>query len=1054
MQDDDSKPPASDPTGHAKEAPASNAADAVPDGAASSMPLQDEKEGREERRRKRKRLRNLLQSQGDDPLFTAFLTTNFDVAQNDEIIVIRDDEDDEDDDHEKPVVVIDVDVELGLKEEEASLATVPSATLKDPPETISSSLAADGPVITRSSARGVASPMDQESSAASHVFHYTTAPLDEGWYEGKVSPIALAEDSYYLSPVHCWVRENLEFFSADAETSRRKRGRVGLCCKHCATQAHLQKEAFRWPTGALSYPNTFTSVHQACAQRFQVHWQTSCPSLPAALRAQFQFLAHEIQHVGRPGKRSKGGLPTPVYYNLSMQQIGLVETPDGLRFGRDLSLQPLPLETVRATMLSQQTTIAADDGMETAGVLPTPVASSEMTVAPAKEVKRGPIDEAAERVLAECIAEADQPDKYLARSTDKALVTDYVFIAVRQMAICHALPVDMTSRGKKTKMLRVGLAGFCCRHCQGASGSSSYVPNSCRSYLSAPDNLASAITNSFTQHLQKCPHVPPRIPKSMGVFRRYHQRQMAQLPFGSQRRFFHTMWDRLRQADQSHEEMEAFLSLLNPTTANIGVSTNAENGDGTALVSSDLMNGDTSVIPDAPLSQTNGFHRLADVPATRPVHFPESPDECTREALRLAEVAFSEKNVEASKVLLLPEERNYVSDYVFLTLMQLRPTIATAGDGGRNRRPVGGGMMGVACIHCADSEHMVTPSGRSFPSAPDNFASALNTSLYNHMQACYLVPVDLKKALVNLRKLHSAQCSALVFGGQRSFFRSLFQRLHEAQAEADASSTGATLVGSKETLDSLGFFQLNSSVGQTVRMCKRCRMIPAVFRARDAVSYDRLSLSRARLHRSVCQEDGLDLALCVESFRAAAAAVGKDPITLIESASFQALVHVAVGENVDLTRVFVEDIAHELSQLAGLHGSKTERIRDFPKSASPGTHAELDDNLSTAIFDRSDNRRGLWKRFPVYVSFTEIESAYQEMRDALGIALQLREVPALLDYLMIISPSLSVTDGPETNEPGSSDEGHERQAMEEDVLTVNLPATLSSTEGHKPDSSP
>eukprot|EP00977_Amphora_coffeiformis_P010885 scaffold2558_cov172-Amphora_coffeaeformis.AAC.16 len=933
----------------------------------------DELRRRQERRRKRKRLKNHMQNQGSNPLFSEFLTSEFDVPQNDEVIVIQDSDDDNED--EEPPIVIDVDVQLGLKEVPLSPASVSSSAVHS-----NNATSADrAPRIHTRSAKKVS-----VAAAVSTHFNIHTdnqqsnSALEEGWYEGVVSPIAMPEDAAHLNAVHCFVRENLEFFSSPGSaSSRRKRGRVGLRCIHCAAQA-VQDPSFSWPTGGLSHPNTFASVHQACSQRFQVHWQTACPSMPSEVRAHFKLLLQEMQHPGRPAKRSRGGYPVPTYYTLSMQRLGLVETQDGLRFSRDLKLEPLPLESVRATLEAQ--TINVDDhhgSMEAmAGNLPAPVSSS--SDAAMKEI-RGSIDEAAERVLAECIAETDRPEKYLARGSDKALVTDYIFITIRQMALCHALPEDLSARGKKTKMMQVGFAGFCCRFCQDAAGgtSVSYMMGSCRSFLSAADNLGSAITNSFTQHIQKCRYVPHAIQKAMGVFKRIHQRQMGFLPYGAQRRFFHLLWDRLREADKSTEEVEASLPPKVEPPAN-----------GTLVTGGD-QNRNVESAMEIEKPELNGCHKTVEsLPTERPVNFPESSDEATRRVLREAETVFAERKVAASKYLLLPEERNLVSDYVFLTLMQLTPVAPTAADQSRSRRPLVGGLMGIACIHCLESERMITPSGRSFPSAPDNFASTLNSSLYSHLQACDSVPHEIKRAFANLRKLHSAQCSSLVFGSQRRYFNLLFSRLRQLYTGMNVSGSEAPSFEPRETLETLGFLHMKTPSGQLIHMCKRCRMVPAAFRARDAVCYDRLSLSRARVHRSICQEDGLDLSLTLDSFVVAAAALEHSPAVLSQNTAFQNLVSAAVGRKEELKQVFIK---HVLAMLQKANDSNEE--------------------ISESSNDCSEVQyRGLWKHFPHEVSYEDVHTAYQEMALSFGLQSSLRESSALLDYLMIISPTLIVPD--------------------------------------------
>jgi DNA-directed RNA polymerase subunit N (RpoN/RPB10) len=91
----------------------------------------------------------------------------------------------------------------------------------------------------------------------------------------------------------------------------------------------------------------------------------------------------------------------------------------------------------------------------------------------ATQLKPAPLDAIAQRitadkeseaVLAAAIAEMDS-DHIIGRSDDSKLVTDFVFLCVRQMAYCHVLPTDFETRGKKTALMRLGFTGFCCRHC-------------------------------------------------------------------------------------------------------------------------------------------------------------------------------------------------------------------------------------------------------------------------------------------------------------------------------------------------------------------------------------------------------------------------------------------------------------------------------------------------------------------------------------------------------------------------------------------------------------
>ena len=175
---------------------------------------------------------------------------------------------------------------------------------------------------------------------------------------------------------------------------------------------------------------------------------------------------------------------------------------------------------------------------------------------------------------------------------------------------------------------------------------------------------------------------------------------------------------------------------------------------------------------------------------------------------------------------------------------------------------------------------------------------------------------------------------------------------------------------------------MNNHLGQLVHLCKHCRMVPAAFRARDAVCYDRFALSRARAHRSICRGEGIDLSLTAGAFTTVAAALNKEPVELIQHKSFQDLVSAVVGGNQDLKQAFTEGVLAKLQNQNGVNGSTSD--------SSGGSR---------------DPYHGIWKQFPHTVSFENVESVFQEMAASLEIATTFRESTALVDYLMILSPS-------------------------------------------------
>lgn len=917
---------------------------------------------------------------------------------------------------------------------------------------------------------------------------------DEGYYEGIISPMSiLPEDQWHLSELHQWIRRNLQLFSATerdvlfSQAGRRTptvQGKVGIRCIHCAKAlSQDDKDEYdnsnapskaSWPPGAVSYPTNVAAIYTACTMKPQLHFETTCPYLPMGEKAHLLRLMQAAPAVKRRRQQQQQpdattaafssatqSIPASLYYTLSAKRLGLVDVADGIRFGRDLNLEPLPLETVRKRMelendheqqqMQQLTAMQSVPKLPPAAAVATPFVA--VGVAHESSVLASPVhppsqmelqsslpidpstartaDEESERVLAEAVMEKDDPEKNLSRSQDKAKVTDYFFLTIRQMAVCHAVPVDFATKGKKTKLMRVGFAGFCCRHCMQADGLPSPSDFSCRSFSSAADNLSSSIANSFANHLQRCPSVPARLKKALSTYKRLHQRQLALLPYGSQRRLIHTLWARMRALDIPKEEMMKRIKdnprALAPAPMVVASSSSpsAETHDLTAEPNSTRVAGESegsvTRAEGAPVnSEASHFEPKKNViasattpddfaPPERPIGFPQSDDPETLAELEEAEATWDPAR---NDNLILPSERYLVSDYVFLTMLQLKVAIPGASDAVRGRR-VGSSsgmfMAGLCCIHCAEQPQVIIPSGRSFPSAPDNFASSLNSSLYAHMQACTYLPARTKVALANTRKLHSVQCSSLKFGSQRRFFNILYNRLKslplpdpgEIQSPIQEKKVKAMRVGDESATESLlraGFMQV-SCVGpdpssSSMFLCIKCRMVPLQFRTSGSVisisctgGTNSTVVESAKTHSDECMESGLNLNPVMAALNLAIKqdlAEGTTPQAVLGSNSYQALVHACVAGSKQLERVFVEGLMRLLRN-------------------------------KTTKSDSGDDTAGLWSAFPSTVDTSIVQSALEaflfEHGGNASESSQLCKLnPHMAQFLLLIAPGLNAED--------------------------------------------
>ena len=122
--------------------------------------------------------------------------------------------------------------------------------------------------------------------------------------------------------------------------------------------------------------------------------------------------------------------------------------------------------------------------------------------------------------------------------------------------------------------------------------------------------------------------------------------------------------------------------------------------------------------------------------------------------------------------LVLPEDKDTIAEFLYLTMLQLRPCRFKEAD--RNKRRLKDvGCKGVECRHCAG-----LVDGRKFFWSSVNAVESNFVSVHTHMIECKLVPQSLKDELVRLKALRKEQTSRLKNGSQKAFFLRVWQRLH------------------------------------------------------------------------------------------------------------------------------------------------------------------------------------------------------------------------------------------------------------------------------------
>jgi hypothetical protein len=224
-------------------------------------------------------------------------------------------------------------------------------------------------------------------------------------FTGKVA-LSLPEDETALSPLRCFLREQVCAFSASEEdiavrtptTFSVSVGQVGIACVHC-----LKQPAKSRLNRAVCFPFSITRIYQSVAdiQRFHLG---ECKMVPNDVKAKFV----ELQNASSKGSK---GLATRQYWVTSAKKIGLVDTTKGIRFSRDPS-QP------------EEKAISLD-------------------------------------ILAQVASNVTTVNRPLVLPEDKPCIAEFLYAVMEQLQPCRFTEADRNKRRLKD----VGCIGVECKHC-------------------------------------------------------------------------------------------------------------------------------------------------------------------------------------------------------------------------------------------------------------------------------------------------------------------------------------------------------------------------------------------------------------------------------------------------------------------------------------------------------------------------------------------------------------------------------------------------------------
>jgi hypothetical protein len=305
-------------------------------------------------------------------------------------------------------------------------------------------------------------------------------------YMGQVK-LSIKEDKASLSPLRCLLRENVAAFSAtEADIAVRTPttfsvvvGQVGIGCVHCLALPPKDRA-----NRAVCFPFSVARIYQSVAdlQRFHFH---ECKMVPPEVRQQFL----ELQAQSTKGSK---GFATRQYWVSSAKKLGLVDTPKGMRFGRDPKL-------------------------------PVPAAFS--------------LD-----ILAQVASNVNPTDRQIVLPEDKDQIAEFLYVVMEQLKTCRSTEADRNKRRLKD----VGCIGVECKHCAGTIDSRKFFWSSVSAVES---NFVSVHT-----HMMECKMVPDSIKQRLAHLKTLRKSQTAKLKCGSQKTFFAKVWDRLQEGEPIKKE--------------------------------------------------------------------------------------------------------------------------------------------------------------------------------------------------------------------------------------------------------------------------------------------------------------------------------------------------------------------------------------------------------------------------------------------------------------------------------------------------------------------
>ena len=363
----------------------------------------------------------------------------------------------------------------------------------------------------------------------------TAVAVPPTYYEGSVS-LRLKEDEFSLSPLHCFMRQYcVEAFTASADEVTTPRygkshgrsisiGQVGIQCVYCKHRPYwLRQER------AVCFPSTLKNIYHSI-ETWQRRHSIVCNDIPLWAKDKMAKLM---------GKSRSGAGGRRQYWEESAGQLGMVDTPTGIRFIFPPGTAVTSMNATNnenSSVDGTASTVSSDEEMTKMSMnTPTVTASNSMVGV-----------EMSSSMLTDTTCIGGKP---VVQEEDRQLVTDFLFTLLNQMETCYFSEQDRIGGRSKVKDCPTGYPGLQCKHCGGKAGFGRYYPVSIQALTSANSD------RNIYNHVEKCRRCPSHIREQLE--QHLNDQIVTKNRRGNRKEFFQRIWERMHGPIAENERTPA-----------------------------------------------------------------------------------------------------------------------------------------------------------------------------------------------------------------------------------------------------------------------------------------------------------------------------------------------------------------------------------------------------------------------------------------------------------------------------------------------------------------